>query len=150
MDTAICSFVNQLLGKRLESLTCACEMLNFEFSEGLALHAFGLTRIIQGDDILLTTADYQSWDEADAAHNDEWFNAQRFREQIVGGTVLSAEMNPLHDLRIRMDNGITVECLIANATPHYGEEQDQWMLFEATGDGGGRFLIVRNRTIEFP
>lgn len=130
-DTAenMISFINLLLGKQLDSISCTCEMLNFEFSGGLALHAFGLTRVIRDDSILLTTADYQSWDQADAAHNDEWFNVDRFRDQIVGGTVLSAEIDALHDLRIRMDNGITIECLIANSQPHYDEEQNQWILF---------------------
>ena len=39
--------------------------------------------------------------------------------------------------------------MIANAYPHYGEEQEQWILFKHTKDHSGTFLTVYNRSIDF-
>lgn len=148
MEDRAVRFVNSLVGRKLVDLCCEAEVLDFSFG-GLVLHAMGCSRVIKGEDILITTLDYQSWDQAESTNNDEWFNMGRFRPGILGGSVASVEVTPWNDLRVRMDNGVMIECLVANACPHYGEEQEQWVLFEPSGNGSGRFLTVYNRSVDF-
>ncbi|MCM1044498.1 MAG: hypothetical protein NC417_03210 [Candidatus Gastranaerophilales bacterium] len=78
-----------------------------------------------------------------------WFNMERFNSEIIGGTVISVKICPWHDLRIELDNHVAIECLIANAFPHYREEQEQWVLFEPTKDCSGAFLTVYNKSVDF-
>lgn len=148
MDHAAVRFVNLLMGKKLLHFCCEAEILDFDFA-ALALHAMGCSRIIKGNNILATTLDYQSWDLREGTHNDEWFNAKRFYSQIVGGAVISVEFSPWHDLRIALDNDVIIECLVANAYPHYGEEQEQWVLFGPAKDHSGTFLTVYNKRVDF-
>lgn len=146
----ITAFIRTLVGKKLESFCCEADILDFGFSDDLVLHAMGCTRVVRGSDILLTTCDYQSWDGEVSTNNDEWWNMTQYRAEMIGGTVLTAEINPLHDLIITMDNGFTVQCLIANTgSPHYGEEQEQWALFEHTDNHSGAFLTVCNKEMDF-
>ena len=142
------SFLYQLNGRRLVSFGCEADILEFVFEGDLILHAMGFSRVISGNDILVTTHDYQSWDELDSKHNDEWVNAAAFREKIVGGLVLSALINEVHDLKITLDNGIVIECMVANSYPHYSDEKEQWLLFEHTNDHSGKFLTAYNKQIE--
>lgn len=148
MDYAAVSFVNLLVGKKLLHICCETEILDFDFAP-LALDAIGCTRVIKSNDILVTTLDYQSWDLSESTHNDEWFNVKKFYSEMIGGTVISVEISPCHDLRITLDNDIVIECLIANAHPHYEEEQEQWVLFEPTKDHSGTYLTVYNKSINF-
>ena len=148
-EDAVRFFINVLAGKRLERLCCEAEILDFLFEGNLVLHAMGMSRIIFHDDILVSTIDYQSWDGEVSTNNDEWINVEQYREKIIGGTVVSVFFNRVHDLRIELDNGIVIECLVANGYPHHEEEFEQWVLFEHTADHSGRFLTVYNKTIEF-
>lgn len=148
MKNEAVQFVNLLVGKKLLHFCCEAEILDFDFAP-LALHAMGCSRVIKNNDILVTTLDYQSWDLDESTHNDEWFNVERFYSEIIDGTVISVEISLCHDLRIKLDNNIVIECLIANAYPHYGEEQEQWVLFEPTKDHSGTFLTVYNKSIDF-
>ena len=150
MNSKIQSFVRQLIGRKLESLCCEAEILDFGFSGDLVLHAMGCSRIIADNDILVTTFDYQSWDGKDSTNNDERYNADRFRDRIIGGSVVSVTLNQINDLCVMLDNGVSIECLIANAQPHYEQEAEQWLLFEHTDDHSGRFLIAYNKRLEFP
>jgi len=149
MRQDISDFVSLLVGKKLEYLGCEADLLEFVFEADLVLHAAGFSRVFADDEILITTADYQSWDGIDSRHNDEWVNMAAHRERIAGGRVVSAAVNALGDLNITLDNGVTIECWIANAAPHYGEEAEQWVLFEHTADHSGRFLTAFNRQLEF-
>ena len=150
MKAGIKPFINSLVGKKLEYLGCAAEILDFGFSDNLVLHGMGLTRIICDGDILITTIDYQSWDEKTSENNDEYYNIVKFRDRIIGGTVVSASINKLHDLTVKMDNGVMIECIIANSYPHYeDEENEQWVLFEHTADHSGKFLTVYNKMVRF-
>ena len=142
------SFVQQLVGKQLIQFLCEADILEFIFSNDLVLHAMGFSRVISNGDILVTTMDYQSWDNLDSTHNDEWVNVDRYKEKIIGGSVLSASLNDVNDLRIVLDNNSIIECLIANSYPHYSEECEQWVLFEHTDDHSGRFLSAYNKQIE--
>lgn len=122
MDKTINDFINLWVGKRLEGLNCICEMLDFCFSDNLVLHGLGLTRIFLNDDLIITTMDYNSWDQEESKHNDEWFNTDKFRNQIIGGKVTSISISKSNDLFVEMDNGVRIECYISNAYPHYEEE----------------------------
>lgn len=149
MRQDISDFVSLLVGKKLEYLGCEADLLEFVFEADLVLHAAGFSRVVTNDEILITTADYQSWDGIDSTHNDEWFNMAAHRVRIAGGRVVTAVVNALGDLNIALDNGVIIECRIANAAPHYGDEEEQWVLFEHTADHSGRFLTAYNRQLEF-
>ena len=126
------NFIHSLVGKRLLNVCCAAEILTFDFFP-LALHASGYARIIKNSDILVTTLDYQSWELSESTNNDEWFNAT---------------LSPWNDLHIELDNGVIIECLIANSYPHYNDEQEQWVLFER-GKDHKLFLTVYSKRVEF-
>ncbi len=138
--------LNVIRGKRLKKLGLACEMMTFDF-EGYALHAQCLTRIIRDNDILVTTGDYQSWDGECSKNNDEWYFVEKYREDIVGGKVLSVEVSRIHDVRIELDNGVMIEALVSNGFSHFGEEREQWRFFEK-GKDGVPHLVVYGKSIE--
>lgn len=148
MDKRYIEFINLLNGRRLLRFCCEAEMLDLDFGS-LALHAMGCSRVIKNNDILVTVPDYQSWDGQESCNNDEWYNMRKFNSEIVGGTVVSVTVSPWNDLRVELDNGVMIECLIANAYPHYGEETEQWVLFERTEDHSGRFLTVYSKSVDF-
>lgn len=149
MDKEINDFINLFVGKQLEELNCICEMLDFCFSDDLVLHGLGLTRIFLNDELVITTIDYNAWDQNESKHNDEWFNTEKYKDQIIGGKVTNIFINKSNDLFIELDNGVKIECYIANACPHYQEECEQWILFEHTEDHSGRFLTAYNKTLSF-
>ena len=138
--------LNVIVGKKLEKLGLACEMMTFVFEE-YALHAQCLTRIIKDWEILVTTGDYQSWDGECSKNNDEWYFVEKYREEIVGGKVLSVEVNRLHDVRIELDNGVMIEALVSNGFSHFGEESEQWRFFEA-GKTDLPHLVVYGKSVE--
>ena len=140
------SRVDVIRGKRLEELGLACEMMTFGFEE-YALHAQGLTRIIKGNDILATTGDYQSWDGECSRNNDEWYFVEKYREEIVGGKVLSVEVNRIHDVRIELDNGVVIEVFVSNGYCHFGEESEQWRFFEK-GKTDLPDMVVYGKSVE--
>lgn len=147
MDKNIVQFVHSLVGKKLVHFCCEAEILDFSF-ESMVLHGMGFTRVIKNNDILVTTLDYQSWDGVVSTNNDEWYNVKKYNSEIVGGTVTSVEISPWNDLRVELDNGVTIECLIANAYPHFEKEFEQWVLFDGTKDESGAFLSVCNKTVD--
>ena len=149
MDREINEFINRWVGKKLESINNICEMLDIGFSDNLVLHGMGLTRIFINDDLLITTIDYNSWDEAEDKNNDEWFNTDKYKDQIIGGIVTSITISKANDLFIELDNGVRIECYIANAYPHYAEEFEQWVLFEHNKSHSGRHLTAYNKRITF-
>ena len=143
-------FVRQLIGRKVEHFCCEADILDFGFSGGFVLHAMGCSRVVQDNDILVTTIDYLSWDEKESTNNDEWYNMSRLRDRVIGGTAVSVLVSPLNDLKVRLDNGVTIECLIANAYPHFSDgEIEQWVLFEYTKVFSGRFLTVYNKEVDF-
>ena len=121
--------ITKIIGLRLTHISFACEMMSLGF-EQYSIHAQCLTRIIKNNDILVTTLDYQSWDGEHEENNDEWYNLDKYRTEIEGGKVLSVEVNPLYDLTITLDNGVTIQILIQNSYAHYDEECEQYRFFE--------------------
>lgn len=149
MDQKLKEFIDLWIGKQLESVHCACEILDFGFTGDLVLQGLGLTRVFVDGDLVITTIDYQSWDQKDSKNNDEWYNKDKYKDRIIGGKVTNIKINKYKDLLVELDNGVRIECLIANAYPHYEEECEQWLLFEHTEDHSGRFLTAYNKRLSF-
>ena len=135
-----------IVGKRLDALNMACEMLMFSF-EKYELHVQCLARIVAENDILVTTLDYQSWDGEAEENNDEWYFIEQNRAKIVGGMVTSININALHDVVITLDNGIIIELFIKNGYHHFEEEHEQWVFFRHN-DHSCPFVTVYNKTVD--
>ena len=135
-----------IVGKQLDALNMACEMMMFTFGE-YAIHAQCLTRIIGENDILVTTLDYQNWDGEVEENNDEWYFVEQNRAKIVGGTVTSVSVNALNDVAIVLDNGIRIELFIKNGYHHIEDEQEQWVFFKHH-DHSYPFITVYNKTVD--
>lgn len=125
--------IEQIRGSQLTDIKLACEMMVFHI-ERYALHAQCLTRIIKDGDILVTTADYQSWDGETSENNDEWHNLDKYRSEIIGGKVISISLNALGDVEIALDNGIIIQIYVENGYPYYDGEQEQYRFFEIGPD----------------
>ncbi len=145
--TELQAHLEKLKGKKLTDLHMACEMMMFTFEE-YALHTLCLTRIVLNGDILTTTLDYQSWDEKEDSHNDEWYFVEQYREGILGGVVLSVTVSPLHDLTLQLDNGINLELFVKNGYHHYGEEEEQWRFFPIEDDSP--HVVVYSKSTDLP
>ncbi|MGM9681970.1 MAG: hypothetical protein ACI3XQ_00065 [Eubacteriales bacterium] len=131
------NLIAKIVGLRLNFIGCACEMLMFGFENNemsYAIHGQCLTRIIKNGDILLTTLDYQSWDGEHEENNDEYYNLSKYKMEIEGGKVLSVDVDPLFDVIITLDNGVTIQLLIQNGYSHYDEEREQYRFFEISPD----------------
>ena len=135
-----------ILGKQLDALNMACEMMMFSF-EKYELHAQCLVRIICENDILVTTLDYQSWDGEVEENNDEWYFVEQNKAKIVGGKVTSVSINTLHDVTIVLDNGIRIDLFIKNGYHHFENEQEQWVFFKHN-DHSYPFITVYNKTVD--
>ena len=138
--------LRQIEGKRLDAINLACETMMFSF-ENYELHTQCLTRIIFEKDIIVTTLDYYSWDGGVEENNDEWYFIEQNRAKMVGGTVTSVNVNALHDVTIVLDNGIRIELLVKNGYHHFGDEQEQWVLFRHH-DHTHPFITVYSKTVD--
>lgn len=142
--TEINNKMQRLVGQKLDKVLPICEMLRFYFSGGDGIHSLMLTRISRNDDILLTTFDYQSWDRKVEENNDEWYNLNRFHNEIIGGIVVSVNISSKNDLIIHLDNDITIEIFVANGYFHFDDEWEQWRcLFSDTSQ-----LVVYSKSAE--
>ena len=105
--------LNVIVGKKLDGLYLACEMMMFAFGD-YSLHAQCLTRIICEEDILVTTLDYQNWDGEVDTNNDEWYYVEKYKDRIVGGIVQTVNVSSLYDVVIVLDNGIEIQLINKN------------------------------------
>ena len=130
MDRAeLIKCLSEIIGCKLIGFSLACEMMMFDFDK-YAIHSQCLTRVVKNGDILFTTHDYQSWDGNIDTNNDLWFFKDKYCNDIIGGSVLEAELLTVNDLKIVMDNGITIELFISNGYHHYDDENEQWRLIK--------------------
>lgn len=144
------SFIKRLVGKKLDDIVCQADILEFDFADtNLVLHAMGLTRVIKNGDILITSFDYRSWDGEKNENNDMDLNLAKYKYEIIGRKVISVTVNSVNDLTVYLENEAVIECIVANAYPHYEDEREQWVLFEHEGDGSGSFLTVYNKDVDF-
>lgn len=135
-----------IVGKRLNDLHLILELMSLSFEE-YAFHALGLTRIIYGNDILVTTIDYLSWDGETDTNNDERYFVEQYRDKIIGGTVVSVTVSPIYDVVIILDNGVRIETYIKNGHNHFEEECEQWCFFKVD-DHSYPFITVYNKTVD--
>ena len=138
--------LHAILGKQLDELNMACEMMMFSF-EKYALQAQCFTRIICKNDVLVTTLDYQNWDGETEGNNEEWYFVEQNRDKIVGGTVTSVNVNALHDITIVLDNSISIELFVKNGYQHFDDEQEQWVFFKHH-DHSYPFITVYNKSVD--
>ena len=139
-------YLQVIVGKKLEKLNLACEMMMFSF-EDYAFHALGLTRIIKDNDILVTTLDYQNWDRKNDDNNDESYFVKKYRDKIEGGVVISVSVTPLYDVEIIMDNGIKIELFVKNGYHHFDDENEQWVFFRVD-DHSYPFISVCSKSVD--
>ncbi|MDO4168912.1 MAG: hypothetical protein Q4D45_03340 [Lachnospiraceae bacterium] len=144
----VSNFIQKIVGNKLLKLYNACEMMIFDFGD-YQLHASCLTRVSKKNDILVTTLDYQNWDGKIDTNNDEWFFVKKYQHEIVGGTVLLAELSSMKDLKIMLDNDITIELYISNGYNHYDDEVEQWRLIKKIGEESTIHLVVNSKTIDY-
>ena len=138
--------IHQIVGKSLDNLNLACEMIMFSFSD-YELHAQCFTRIIRDNSILATTLDYQNWDGEYEENNDEWYSVRKYKNQIIGGIVDSVDVNSICDVTIKMNNGIRIELFASNGYPHFSEDQEQWVFFRHH-DPSHPFITVTSKTVD--
>ena len=137
--------LQSIVGKKLDMLTLACEMMCFNFDE-FALHSLCLTRIIKGNDILVTTLDYQNWDGENDINNDEWYFVEKYKDTIEGGVVTSVKVSMLNDVEIILNNGIKIELFVKNGYHHFDEENEQWVFFKID-DESYPFITVLSKSV---
>ena len=145
-QTKLIEHLKPIVGKRLDAINLACEMMMFSF-EKYELHARCLTRVICKNDVLVTTLDYQSWDGETEENNDEWYFVEQNRAKIIGGTVTSVNVNALHDVTVALDNSISIELFVKNGNHHFDDEQEQWVFFKHN-DHSYPFITVYNKTVD--
>ena len=139
-------YLQVIVGKKLEKLNLACEMMMFSFEE-YAFHTLGLTRIIKDNDILVTTLDYQNWDGEVNENNDEWYFANKYRDEIEGGVVTAVSVSPLYDVEIIMNNGVKIELFVKNGYHHFDDENEQWVFFRHD-DHEHPFISVWSKSVD--
>ena len=145
-QTILQNYLQTVVGKKLDAINLACEMMMFSFGE-YELHAQCFVRIIHNDDILVTDLDYQSWDGETSTNNDEWFFVEQFKPKIIGGVVASVDVQSYYDVTIKFDNGIIIELFVKNGYHHFDDEQEQWVFFKRN-DNSHPFISVYNKTVD--
>ncbi|MBP1546340.1 MAG: hypothetical protein J6A37_07060 [Oscillospiraceae bacterium] len=157
MDRAeLMKCLSEIIGCKLTGFSLACEMMMFDFNK-YVIHSQCLTRVVKNGDILFTTLDYQSWDGNVGSNNDLCFFKDKYCNEIIGGSVLSAELLTVNDLKVVLDNKITIELFISNGYHHYDGENEQWRLIKKNPEhnpsrNGKEFslfhIVVNNKSIE--
>ena len=139
-------YLQVIVGKKLEKLNLACEMIMFSFEE-YAFHALGFTRIIKYNGILVTSFDYLNLDSKTDENNDGLYSIKKHQDKIVGGVVISASVSPLYDVEIIMNNGVKIELFVKNGYNHFDDENEQWVFFKQ-GDHSHPFISVCSKTVD--
>ncbi|MBE6925531.1 MAG: hypothetical protein E7461_01690 [Ruminococcaceae bacterium] len=142
-------YLELLNGKTLSNLSLACEMMMFTF-DNIAIHSQCFTRILYRDQILLTTLDYQNWDETDDKNNDEWYNLSLHKNLIINNRVSKAQLMDTNDLFIWLENNIQIQMLISNSSPHYVEDSEQWRIFQNDSEDFPHTVIYSNSIQDEP
>ena len=130
MTTASNEFpVYELVGQVMTDLGAHYEIMILRFGE-YEIHVSCFARIIHDGKILLTTQDYQIWDEKDHKHNDMYLNIAKYGETLIGQKVRSVEVSPTNDLFIVLDNDTRIEIYNSEASHQLSEESEQWFFYK--------------------
>ena len=114
---------------KLCNLGAHYEILILRFGE-YEIHVSCFARILHNEKILLTTRDYQSWDEKDHKNNDMYLNIAKHGETLIGQTVRSVEVSKVNDLFIVLDNDVQIEIYSSEASHQLSEESEQWFFYK--------------------
>lgn len=147
MTKNINEYLETFIGKELLDINLVCEMMCFNFGE-MHFHAQGFTRVLQNDEILVTTLDYQHWDEKDDKNNDEWINMAQFKKVILNNRIERFELMPINDIFIYLENGICVQSFNRNGPLHFGDCDEQWR-FLIKNNENDIHIVAQGKTIEF-
>lgn len=121
--------VYELVGQTLRDLGAHHQILIFRFGE-YEIHADCFTRIVRDGKILLTSLDYQSWDGTDYTHNDMYSNIAAHGGDLIGQTVQSVEISPVHDLLITLSKDARIEILCSAGSRRFSDEAEQWFFYK--------------------
>ena len=121
--------VYELVGQVMTDLGAHYEILILRFGE-YEIHVSCFARILHNGKILLTTQDYQSWDEKDHKQNDMYLNIAKYGETLIGQKVRSVEVSPINDLFIVLDNDTRIEIYNSEASCQLSEESEQWFFYK--------------------
>ena len=121
--------VYELVGQVMTDLGAHYEILILRFGE-YEIHVSCFARILHNGKILLTTQDYQSWDEKDHKQNDMYLNIAKYGETLIGQEVRSVEVSPINDLFIVLDNDTRIEIYNSEASHQLSEESEQWFFYK--------------------
>ena len=138
--------VYELVGQVMTDLGAYYEILILRFGE-YEIHVSCFARIIHNGKILLTTRDYQSWDEKDHKHNDMYLNIAKHGETLIGQKVRSVEVSPINDLFIVLDNDTRIEIYNSEASHQLSEESEQWFFYKPK-DKTYPYWSVTNNSVE--
>ena len=138
--------VYELVGQVMTDLGAHYEILILRFGE-YEIHVSCFARIIHDGKILLTTQDYQSWDEKDHKQNDMYLNIAKYGEALIGQKVRSVEVSPINDLFIVLDNDTRIEIYNSGASHQLSEESEQWFFYKPK-DKTYPYLSVTNNGVE--
>lgn len=144
MTTAI-SPIYELIGQSLTDIGVCYEILKLTFGE-YEIHASCFARILHNSQILLSTQDYQSWDEKDYRHNDMYRNLAKHGGSVINQTVRSVDVSPVNDLFIVLENGVRIEIYNSNGELHLTDNNEQWFFYKPKDDTYP-YLSVRNTGI---
>ena len=139
--------IDQLVGKKIEDIKLACQMIILNFDK-VGIHFQQFTRVSKNDDILFTTLDYQSWDEKVDTNNDEKYFFDKYRSEIINGVVIKVIYNKFNDLTLIFDNGVIIETFVSNGYNHFVEEIEQWRLLVDTSDDESKHIVIYNKRAE--
>lgn len=145
-EQKIKDYLELLIGRNLDDLNLACEMMMFTFGD-ISLHSQCFTRIVHKDSVLLTTLDYQNWDEITDKNNDEWYNLSLYKGLIINNKVIETELTPAKDVFIRLQNDVSIQIFFSNGAPHYAEDCEQWRIFVNTDDSIPHTVIYSDSQI---
>lgn len=138
--------VYALVGQVMTDLGAHYGILILRFGE-YEIHASCFARIIHDGNILLTTQDYQSWDETDHKHNDMHLNIARHGATLIGQTVRSVEVSSVNDLFLVLGNGARIEIFSSSGNHQLSEEREQWFFYKPQ-DKAYPYLSVTNHGAE--
>ncbi len=148
MTTANSEFmpVYELVGQTMSDLGAHYEILILRFGE-YEIHVSCFARILHNGKILLTSQDYQSWDEKVHKHNDMYLNIAKHGATLIGHTVRSVEVSKVNDLFIDLDNDVQIEIYSSKGSHQLSEESEQWFFYKPK-DKAYPYLSVTNNGAE--
>ena len=138
--------VFDLIGQTLSDLGAHYEILILRFGE-YEIHASCFARIVLNGEILLTTLDYQSWDEKDHRHNDMYISIAKHGEALLGQKVQTVEISPANDLFVTLDNNARIEIFSSNGKLQLTDEIEQWFFYKPK-DKAYPYLSITNNCVE--